>query len=254
VTAVLVGVPFVLAAAGWGAFSVVGTFAHASEQHQASYDWNGGEISLSVGSGRVTVEAGAGSRVDVSYTEHYELKKPTVSAATADGGLQLNAKCPGGIFGNNCAVNYTLTVPASAHLVVHTGDGTVRISGMVNGVSADTGDGGIHLTDVGGDVVARTGDGGIDATRLRSTSVQAETGDGGIRLEWAIAPTSVTATTGDGGIVLAVPSGSGPYNVSATTGDGRAQVNVPTDKASSSSITAHTGDGGILIDNLSGSG
>jgi DUF4097 and DUF4098 domain-containing protein YvlB len=247
-TAVLVGLPFVIAAAGWAAFSMVGLLAQTSEHHEATYAWGGGEISMDINSGSVRVAVGTGSQVEVSYTEHYQLKKPTVRETSVEDGVMLSAKCPGGIFSNNCAINYTVTLPASAHLVVHTGDGGITVTGLTGGLSLDTGDGGIALDDVSGTLTAHTGDGGIQATRLSSTTVQASTGDGGIRLEWAVAPTTVTATTGDGGIHLSVPSASGPYRVSATTGDGATAVKVPTDQSAASAITAHTGNGGIVID------
>jgi len=199
------------------------------------------------------VVTGGGSQVAVSYTEHYQLKKPTVAATTADSGVQLNAKCPGGIFGNNCEINYTLTVPASARLVLHTGNGPVSVADVTGSLTLDTGAGGISLDNVSGDVVAHAGDGGIGATRLRSTSVQASTGNGGIHLEWVAAPKNVAVQTGDGGIGLTVPQGTGPYAVSATTGDGGTSVDVPSDPSSSSKITAHTGNGGIHVAFTSGS-
>jgi len=246
-TALLVGIPFVLAAAGWGAFSMVGQFAQTSEHQAASYDWNGGEISLQTSSGYVHVVVGTGTQVGVSYSEHYQLKKPTVTATTSADGVQLNAKCPGGIFGNNCEINYTLTVPASAHLVLHSGDGHISIADVTGALSLDTGDGGITLDNVSGDIAAHTGNGGIGATRLRSTSVQAATGDGGIDLDWLVTPKNVTVRTGNGGIKLDVPQGSGPYAVSASTGNGGRQIDVPTDPSASSKITAHTADGGIHL-------
>ena len=247
-TAVLVGIPFVLAAAGWGAFTMVGLFAHTSEHHESSYTWNGGEVSIDVGSGDVHVAAGTGSQIEIAYTEHYELKKPTVTATTNGNGLQLRARCPGGIFSNNCEINYTVTLPTSAHLVVHTGDGGIDVADLTGGMSADSGNGGITFDNVSGEIVAHTGDGGIRATGLRSTSVQAKTGNGGISLEWAVPPTTVSATTGDGGIHLTVPAGSGPYAVQASTGDGGKSIEVPTDPNATPAIVAHTGNGGIVID------
>ncbi len=92
IAALAVGLPFVVAAAVFGAFSMVGTFAHASERHVASYQWNGGAITLRT-TGNVTVEVGTGTQIGVTYTEHYELKKPTVTASTSNGGLQLSAAC-----------------------------------------------------------------------------------------------------------------------------------------------------------------
>jgi Putative adhesin len=229
ITAIAIGIPLVLGTAAWGAFSVVGLSAHASERHVASYAWHGGAISVDTGSGSVEIEAGTGSEVTVAYTEHYELKKPTVAAATSNGGIQLTARCPTGIFDDNCAINYVVTVPASAPLVLHSGDGALTFDG------------------VSGAIVATTGDGDISGTRVLSDAVQASTGDGGIDVEWARGPTNVVVSTGDGDINLVVPAGSGPYRASTHTGDGGVDITVPTGTGASASITATTGDGGISI-------
>jgi DUF4097 and DUF4098 domain-containing protein YvlB len=246
VAALAVGLPFVIGAAAFGAFSVVGAMAQTSERHVASYPWSGGAITLRT-DGNVTVEVGSGSQIAVTYTEHYQLKKPTVTAATSGGGLQLTAKCPGGFFGSNCAINYVLTVPATAVLNVHCGDGDIAVTGSTAALSLDTGDGGIDLENVTGDVVARTGDGGISGSQVSSKNVQASTGDGGIHITWSTAPTTVVASTGDGGIHLVVPQGSGPYRMSTHTGDGSVHVSVASDLTATSLITAETGDGSITI-------
>lgn len=247
VTALLVGIPFVLAAAGWEAFSMVGLFAQSSDRVEASYPWSGGDISLQSSSGYVHVVVGSGNEVGVSYTEHYQLKKPKVTGAVSGSGVQLNAKCPGGIFANNCDISYTLTVPAAANLVIHTGDGGIEVTESAGDLTLSTGDGGILLDAVTGTVDARTGDGGIRARALHSPSVQAKTGDGGIVLGFDAAPSHVSTSTGDGGIDIGLPNGTGPYNVTASTGNGGKSITVPTDPNSANLITAHTGDGGIAI-------
>jgi hypothetical protein len=227
--AVVIGIPILLVTAVFGAFNLVGTFARTSEHHTATYVWPGGAISLKTSAGDVHIQTGTGTQVVVAYTEHYELRKPTVTATTSNGGLQLIAKCPGGVFDNNCEVNYVVTVPASAALVLHTGDGDVQFRGTTSTVSVDT------------------GNGGIDGTQLGSKTVNASTGDGDVHLQWDVAPAGVVATTGNGGIGLIVPKGSGPYRVSAHTGNGGTDVTVPTDQSAPASITAETGDGGIQI-------
>ena len=244
--ALAVGLPFVIGAAVVGAFSVVGAMAQTSEHHAASYQWNGGVVALRT-DGNVTVEVGTGSQVGVSYTEHYQLKKPTISASTANGGVQLTASCPGWIFGSNCQINYVVTVPAAAALNVHSGNGYVHVSGSTAVLSLYTGNGGIELDNVTGNVVAHTGNGGVSGSQVSSKNVQASTGNGGVDITWSVAPTTVVATTGNGGIHLVVPQGSGPYRMSTHTGNGGVHVSVATDLGAGSSIAAKTGNGGITI-------
>jgi archaellum component FlaF (FlaF/FlaG flagellin family) len=243
--ALLMGIPLVVAASGDAAFTLVGFYVHASEHHQVSYPGHGGAISLQTSAGSVNIVVGNGNEVGVSYTEHYQLKRPTVTSTTSGGGVQIVARCPGGLLGQNCQINYVLTVPADVSLTIHTGDGPITTTGTTGVQSYNTGDGDIRLTDVAGSVTARTGDGGIDATSLSATSLDATTGDGGISAAWTTAPTSVVAITGDGSIDVLVPGGS--YRVSVVTGDGHTSSTVPDDPAASSSISAHTGNGGIRI-------
>jgi hypothetical protein len=247
VTALAIGIPLALGVMGWQAFNMVGFMAHTSEHHEESYAWNGGEISVDVSSGSVRVVVGDSGTVGVSYTEHYQLQKPTTSVTTSGNGLQVKAHCPGGVFSNNCDINYVLTVPSSAKMTIHTGDGGVHVADLAGALDLDTGDGGIVLDDVSGDVQARTGDGGVHGSGLRSATLQAHTGDGGIDLEWQSAPTTVALTSGDGGVHITVPDGSGPYRVDVSSGDGGKDVSVPTDPNAAAHITVHTGDGGISV-------
>jgi hypothetical protein len=246
VAALAVGLPFVVGAAIVGAFTVVGAFAQTSERHVASYQWSGGAITLHT-DGDVTVEVGTGTQVGVAYTEHYQLKKPTVTSSTSNGGVQLTATCPGGLFGSNCQINYVLTVPATATLNLHTGDGDIHLSGSSGSAALDTGDGDIEFDNVTGNVAAQSGDGDISGTQVGSTNVQVSTGDGDVQIDWSVAPTTVVATSGDGGIHLMLPQGSGPYRTSTHTGDGSAHVTSLVDSTAVASITATTGDGGISI-------
>ena len=226
---------------------MVGQLSRSSEHHEVVYPWQGGAITLRTSSGSVRVEIGTSAQVQVSYTEHFQLKRPTVTSSVSTSGLQLTAKCPAGVFGNNCDINYVVTVPATANLVVHSGDGAIHVIGGSGAGSFDTGDGDISFDSVSGDIVARSGDGTISGDGVRSKSVQASTGDGGVHIDWSVAPSTVVATTGDGGIGLVVPPGTGPYRISSHTGDGGVHVTVPTDPAATATITAESGDGGIDI-------
>jgi len=245
VTAVAIGIPIAVASAVFAALSMVSTFAQAREHHEASYPWHGGAVTVNTNSGSVRVEAGTGTQVGVSYTEYFQLKRPTVSASTTADGVQLNAKCPSGI--SACQVNYVLTVPAAAALTLHSGDGAIRVGGGSGAGSFDTGNGAILFENVSGDIVAHTGDGRIGGDAVRSKSVHASTGNGGVSIDWLVAPRTVVATTGDGRIELGVPQGSGPYRMSTHTGDGSVHVTVPTDPAATAAITAQSGNGGIVV-------
>jgi DUF4097 and DUF4098 domain-containing protein YvlB len=247
VTALSIGIPIILGLTIFGAFNVVGIFAQTSEHHGASYTWHGGAISVNTSSGNVRIVRGTGTQIAVEYTEHYQLKKPTVSAATSNGGVQLIAKCPSGIFDNNCAINYVVTIPGTVSLILHSGSGDLDASGVAGRASFSTGSGDITFSDLSGPIVAHTGSGAISGTRTSSKDVQATTGAGDVHVEWVVGPTAVVIDTGVGDISLVVPRGSGPYRTTTQTGVGSADVTVATDRSANPSISARTGVGSISI-------
>lgn len=245
--ALSIGIPLALGVVGWQAFNMVGFMAQTSEHFEESYAWHGGEIAVDVSSGSVRVVAGDSATVGVSYTEHYQLKKPTASVTPTGTGMLIKARCPGGVFSNNCSINYVLTVPSSAQMAIRTGDGGVRVSDLRGDLSLDTGSGGVSLANLSGDVQVKTGDGGVRGENLRSGVLEARTGNGGVNLTWSKQPGNVVVRTGDGGVRITVPNGTGPYHVDVSTGDGGKHVSVATDPAAKPTITAHTGNGGVVI-------
>jgi DUF4097 and DUF4098 domain-containing protein YvlB len=174
-------------------------------------------------------------------------KKPTVIGGTQGDGVGIVTKCPGGLLGTRCSVDYVITVPQTAKVKLHTGNGSVHVTGIDGDASIDTGDGRITLEGVSGALVTRTGNGSIRGSQLKSTSFEARTGDGSIQVDWATEPSQVHATTGNGSIRLALPPGSGPYRTSTHAGNGKVTVDVPTDPGAKASLTAKTGDGSIRI-------
>jgi hypothetical protein len=228
VVALVLGLPLMLAGVAWGAFAFIGGLARTSEHHHATYAWSGGNISLNVGSGDAVIRTSDTTSVQVDYTEHYELERPTVHAASSKSGVELTGRCPSGIFGQNCSINYVISVPKQAALQVHLGHGSLNLQG----ISAS--------------VVAHSGDGSINGSGLQSKNVQATVGDGSVHLQWASAPASVTSSVGDGSIDVTVPNGSGPYAI-RQSGSGGTDIQVSTDPAATASMVLHVGDGAVAV-------
>src|SRR5437868_13614323 len=99
VVTLVLGLPLMLAGIAWGAFAFIGGLSRTSEHHHATYAWSGGSIALNVDSGNALIRTSDTTRVEVDYTEHYELKRPTVKGTSSAGGVSLAGRCPGGIFG-----------------------------------------------------------------------------------------------------------------------------------------------------------
>ena len=228
VVTLVIGLPLMLAGVAWSAFAFVGGLARTSEHHHATYPWSGGNVTLNVGSGDAVIRTSDVASVGVDYTEHYEFKRPTLQAASSASGLSLTSHCDSGILGQNCSINYTITVPKQAGLRLHLGDGDVNLQG------------------VAGSVVVQAGDGDIDGSGLLSKNFQVSSGDGGIHLQWAAAPSSVALSMGDGNIDLAVPNGSGPYAI-RQSGSGGSDITVATDPNAAATMVLRRGDGDVHV-------
>jgi hypothetical protein len=181
------------------------------------------------GAGAAGRDGSSGSNINLTYTEHYGLQRPKVTAQVTAAGLDLTAKCPNGLLSSNCSVNYTLSVPVGVHLKLDTGDGSVSLEGIDGPVDVHSGDGSIR---------------GID---LRSTQVTADSGDGTVSLAWAVAPDRVDLSTGDGSVNLSVPNDSGPYAIDKDTGDGSSDITVKQDPKATQTMRLRTGDGNISV-------
>jgi hypothetical protein len=229
IIAVAIGIPVLLAAVGQGVVTATGLFARSSENFTASYAWNGGVFTLHGGDGAVTVRQGSSPRVEVSYTTHFGLKKPTVQAVAGATGLELSAKCPADLYDSYCSVDFTVLVPARTALDLSTGDGHVTLDG------------------VDGDVTVHSGDGRIEGSDLAATRLTATAGDGSVDLQWAVTPQSVRVSTGDGSVDLTVPEGSGPYAIDHRTGDGSTTIGVSVDPTAPRSMVLRTGDGDLTV-------
>ena len=230
IAAVAIGIPVLLAGIGQGVVSVTSLLARSSENHQVSYAWHGGTLSLDADDGTVTVRRSAKTTVvSVAFTEHFGLKRPLLKGSADASGVQLSSKCPSGLFGNDCSIDYTVLVPAGATLNLHTRDGAVLLDGVDGPVTVDAGDSRVQASD------------------LRSSKVNVSLGDGSLSLGWASAPTSVRVSMGDGSINLALPAGSGPYAISKQMGDGRSTISVADDPKAPRSISLKMGDGSISV-------
>ncbi|MBS1817103.1 MAG: DUF4097 family beta strand repeat protein [Acidobacteria bacterium] len=122
------------------------------------------------------------------------------------------------------SAHVTLTLPATAHLQAHTGDGRVNIRQLAGDVHVQTGDGAIRLEQVTGPVFAASGDGSIEVDGAPQ-SVTLRSGDGRVhvRTSAAAAGADWRIATGDGPVVVEVPSSFGAV-LDASTGDGRVRV------------------------------
>jgi Toastrack DUF4097 len=238
----------VLAAIGVAACGPLTESYSETETEQAAID----EIRIAGGSGDVTVTAGAVDRVQITTTVHYAGGRPTASHPVQGRALVLNTRC-----GNQCRVEYQLTVPASVRVTGNNGSGGVTVDGVAsvavearsghvtvrnvrNSVSVTTRSGDIGLHALSGTVVAHARSGDVRGDGLGGGAT-VTTSSGDVSLAFTRAQNvEVQASSGD--VTLTVPAG--PYRVQMSAKSGRVRVGVPTQPTGGHllKVTTHSGD------------
>lgn len=230
------------------------------------------EVRLASGPGDVSIQIG--STASVHRVVHYTGNtKPGPSTTVASGVLTLNG-C-----GNNCAADYTVTLPAKAKIDGSTSSGDITVS-AANSVDVQADSGGISLAGVSGQITATASSGDVTVTGA-GADVQAHTDSGNVALHGVAgsatvqtisgrvvadgltgAGTTVHDSSGDisvsantaqnidlhdtsGDVTVTVPNGS--YRVNATTESGDRNVGVGDDPNARFSIIAQLTSGDVRI-------
>ena len=145
---------------------------------------------------------------------------------------------------------------------IHTGDGSIELSGLQGTLHADTGDGSIHGTDLDGSLEARSGDGSVHVAG-RFDRLQLHTQDGSVELKiqsgsrlqagWRV-------ETGDGSVRMDLPRDLAA-DLELRTGDGQVHIELPLFREGMKNdhelrgklngggppLVVHTGDGSISV-------
>jgi Putative adhesin len=232
-----------------GAMSVLSHFFSQTERATDTFSTPVTRLVTDVGTGDVHVRpAPAGQKVTtVQRTLHWSFTKPTLKQETTGGTLALTSSCSGSWFGNNCAVDLDVLVPAGATLELQasTGDITATSAGGAVTVKSSTGD--VSVTTTGTENVdAHTSTGDVtvkgDGTGAL-VSATSSTGDVGVSLSGV--PGRVTADTSTGDVTVTVPRSD--YAVTTDTGTGDTRVDVPQDNTSTHKIEAHSSTGDVTV-------
>ena len=92
-TALAIGVPVSLALIAWGAFNVIALLSADSFQIHQSVAAAGGQVSVSVDTGNLSLEPAAGDQVALTGVAHYGLVRPTVDVTSSGAGVSITAHC-----------------------------------------------------------------------------------------------------------------------------------------------------------------
>lgn len=254
------------------ALSILGLAAMAAraDEWNKQYQVSGTpEVHISAGDAAIVVEAGSGHEVQANLTtRNWKIGDTGIHVIEHQAGdrIDIEIKEPHEHFSfGNRSVRLVVRVPREMTGYVHTGDGSVTLTGLHGSVQADTGDGSIRADDLDGMLQAHTGDGSVHV-QGRFDGLQIHTSDGSVELralqgskmkeDWKL-------ETGDGSVRLGLPRDLAA-NLDLHTGDGSIQMNM--DVTVSGKLGGHelrgkmngggpqlavrTGDGSIQIDSI----
>lgn len=195
-----------------------------------------------------TAPAGAPLELVTKLTEG--LRTPSHDAQVTGGGtLHLSSSC-GWVFGNSCAVDYEIRVPAGTRVHVDASSGDVHAEDLRSSqpvvLAASSGD--IDAIGVTAPALRlSTSSGDIEASRVRAGTVRAEASSGDVLLALARAADRVDAVASSGDIHLDVPDAL--YHVDTRAGSGDVnEEGLRTAPDAPRSISATTGSGDIHLE------
>jgi len=252
-----------------------GLASAASSAHEWTKAWTTTakpELRVETNDGSVTIHVWDDKKIEAVVTARgWEISSSEVRIHERQVGdrVELEARVPDWHmdflnFGDR-SLHIDLHVPRDTRTDVHSGDGSVEVSGLQGEVRINTGDGSIHAMGVGGSLDARTGDGSVHADG-RFDSLNVRTGDGSV--EVSVNPGSRVSSawrieTGDGGVNVRLPRELSA-DLDVHTGDGSLDVDLPLTMKSANTgedrkdlhgklngggqpLYIRTGDGGIHV-------
>ncbi|MGE5110350.1 MAG: DUF4097 family beta strand repeat-containing protein [Acidobacteriaceae bacterium] len=221
------------------------------------------ELRVDTNDGRIEVRRG-GPAIQVRVeTEGYKIGPGDVHIYDRQDGdvVSLDVRTPRGpsISFRNRWVHVEVLVPQNTKIDLHSGDGTLVLSGVSAPAFLSSGDGRIEVSDYSGPLKAKTSDGSMRISG-KFDDLNLSTGDGHIDCEvqpgsrmnnrWVI-------RTSDGTLSLRLPNDFAA-NLDARTGDGHVRVNMPITMKSSAEdghhIQGSLNGGGNLLDIQTGDG
>ncbi len=194
--------------------------------------WNLGvnpELRIHSSDASIEMEGTTGGGVDATLTTRgWEINGGGVRVIEHQSGetLDLEIKVPHSYFNfGERSVKLALSVPKQLRADIHTGDGSIRLTGIEGSIRAETGDGSVRGSQLEGSLAARTGDGSVHIEG-RFDDLQLHTQDGSVEIRLAEGSklrSGWRVETGDGSVHAALP-GDLAADLELRTGDGHIQL------------------------------
>ncbi len=242
--ALVLGLPFVLAAIADGGFQYVALVGQDTYRIAPIMAPIAPKVSVGVGNGDITVVPGAGKRAVLSGVVNYSLFRPVVKwEHTATGTFLVGPNC---FWAGNCGAELTLAVPAGEAVRATSSSGNVGARNLTGALDLDDASGDIGLDSVSGPLVLSAGSGDITGTYISATKVQANDSSGDVDLSFDRAPDDVDVSDASGNITVSVPADIS-YAVVAKAYSGSTDISVPTNPLSHNVIRLSDDSGDISV-------
>jgi hypothetical protein len=221
------------------------------------------ELKVDTNDARIQIRRGGPTIQARVVTEGYKIGPGDVHIYERQDGnsVFLDVRTPSGPYFSfrNRYVHVEISVPQSTKLDLHSGDGSLTISGIDAPAFLSTGDGRIEVSEYSGALKAKTGDGSMRISG-RFDDLNLSSGDG--RIDCEIRPGSKMSArwvirTNDGSLNLRLPA-TFAADLDARTGDGHIRLHMPITMKSSQSDGNHIrgalNGGGNVLDIQTGDG
>jgi len=255
--AVALAVPVALALIGWTGFTLVTTVARGSYPFSYPVTVSGGQVTLNVNGGNVTLRQIPGGAAGLTGVVQYGLIRPAIYESATASGADLGINCDG--IASDCGMAATLEVPPrtavtlfsyggdvaatsfSGHFTVSTGGGNISVGHLAGTLQISTyggdltgsaltgtgqvftGGGNVNVGDLAGDLLVNTGGGDLTGSAM-SGDVQISTQGGNVTAN-SVASPHVAVLSGGGDVTLVFTQP--PTDLQITTYGGNITVDLP---------------------------
>ena len=242
--ALVIGLPFVLAAIGYTGLDYVSLVGQDSYRLQPIMAPAGNKVTVGVGDGNITVLATTGRQAIVTGTVNYSLVKPVLKWEHKSNGSYLAG--PTCFWVVSCGAELTLAAPVGEAVGASSGSGNLTATNLTGAVNLNAGSGDIRLDQLSGALVLSDSSGNISGTELSGSKASVDDGSGNVDLSFERPPEMVTVSDASGNIRVALPANIS-YDISADASSGSTDVRVPTNPQSHHVIRLRAGSGNITV-------
>jgi hypothetical protein len=259
-----VGTPIALLIIGWTALSAVAWAAQGSYRVNLDVATHGRPVSLTVGSGELSIRPGAPGRLRVTGTARYALVRSVVRWQSGPAGVSVSSRCRQ--LTGPCSFAYAVAVPPAGIAAVEDSSGDMTARGLTGRLTFRAGSGNVRVSSLSGEVrvIDGSGDvsgssltgpdltisddsGNVTLTGVASPDVTVSSQSGNTVLTFASVPARVQVSADSGNVTLVLPPGSTAYRVAAHSSDGSTSVRVRTNPSSPHVIKVTDQSGNITV-------